>query len=181
MPNWLVLVLRIEGGDVLRLGGVEVLGCRHELNIRYATLIRQFRFRDGSSRETTLTSRRFVSMADVHHAGIEWTLVPEKLDARPGELVGPGSAGVVHGRGLASCRSWWRLVVGRARSPPGGYSRVPSSPAAPSGASMITSAACSSSAGASSLRTAIRAVLVPRVASWSRARKAARSPRSSPR
>jgi hypothetical protein len=83
--------------------------------------------------------------------------------------------------GLASCQSWWRLVVRRARSPLGGYSRVRSSPAVPPGVSMITSAACSRSAGASSLRTAIRAVLIPRVASWSRAREAARSPRSSPR
>jgi alpha,alpha-trehalase len=90
MPNWLVLVLRIEGGDVLRLGGVEVLGYRHELDIRYAALIRQFRFRDGSGRETTLTSRRFVGMADVHHAGIEWTLVPEKVDARSGRTGRPG-------------------------------------------------------------------------------------------
>jgi trehalose/maltose hydrolase-like predicted phosphorylase len=44
MPNWLVLVLRIEGGDVIRLGGVEVLGYRHELDIRYVTLICQFAF-----------------------------------------------------------------------------------------------------------------------------------------
>src|SRR6202000_1472290 len=35
------------------------------------------RFLDRGGRETTLTSRRFVSMADPHHAGIEWTLVPE--------------------------------------------------------------------------------------------------------
>ena len=71
MPNWLVLVLRIEGEDAIRLASVEVLSYRHELDIRYVTLIRQFRFRDGSGRETTLTSRRFVSMADVHHARIE--------------------------------------------------------------------------------------------------------------
>src|SRR5689334_13504633 len=110
MPNWLVLVLRIGGGDVLRLGGVEVLGCRHELDIRYATLIRQFRFRDGSGRETTLTSRRFVSMADVHHAGIEWTLsrskwtlVPENWSARaaPGSFMAGAWRRVGHGGG------WW--------------------------------------------------------------------------
>jgi trehalose/maltose hydrolase-like predicted phosphorylase len=110
MPNWLVLVLRIEDGDVIRLGGVEVLGCRHELNIRYVTLIRQFRFRDGSSRETTLTSRRFVSMADVHHAGSsgrssrrKWTLVPENWPARaaPGWFMAGAWRRVGHGGG------WW--------------------------------------------------------------------------
>ena len=33
--------------------------------------------------ETTLQgSRRFVSMGDSHHAGIEWTLVPENWSGR---------------------------------------------------------------------------------------------------
>jgi len=40
-------------------------------------VVRHLRFRDLSGRETTLHSRRFVSMGDSHHAGIEWTLVPE--------------------------------------------------------------------------------------------------------
>jgi trehalose/maltose hydrolase-like predicted phosphorylase len=77
MPNWLVLQLRIEGGEAIRLTEVDLLGYRHELDIRYATVVRHLRFRDLSGRETTLHSRRFVSMGDAHHAGIEWTLVPE--------------------------------------------------------------------------------------------------------
>jgi trehalose/maltose hydrolase-like predicted phosphorylase len=77
MPNWLVLQLRIEGGEAIRLAEVELLGYRHELDIRYATVARRLRFRDLNGRETTLHSRRFVSMGDPHHAGIEWTLVPE--------------------------------------------------------------------------------------------------------
>jgi trehalose/maltose hydrolase-like predicted phosphorylase len=76
LPNWLVLELRIEGEDAIRLDDVELLGYRHEYDIRNATVRRRLRFRDRSGRETTLTSRRFVSMADPHHAGIEWTLVP---------------------------------------------------------------------------------------------------------
>jgi trehalose/maltose hydrolase-like predicted phosphorylase len=56
---------------------VDLLGYRHELDIRYATIVRRVRFRDFGGRETTLHSRRFVSMGDAHHAGIEWTLVPE--------------------------------------------------------------------------------------------------------
>jgi trehalose/maltose hydrolase-like predicted phosphorylase len=82
LPNWLVLQLRIEGEDVIRLAGVELVSYRHELDIRNVTLVRQLRFRDGGGRETTLKSRRFVSMADVHHAGIEWTLVPENWSGR---------------------------------------------------------------------------------------------------
>jgi trehalose/maltose hydrolase-like predicted phosphorylase len=77
MPNWLVLQLRIEGGEAIRLADVDLLGYRHELDIRYATVVRHVRFRDLSGREMTLHSRRFVSMGDPHHAGIEWTLVPE--------------------------------------------------------------------------------------------------------
>jgi trehalose/maltose hydrolase-like predicted phosphorylase len=82
LPNWLVLQLRIEGEDVIRLAGVELVSYSHELDIRNVTLVRQLRFRDGGGRETTLKSRRFVSMADVHHAGIEWTLVPENWSGR---------------------------------------------------------------------------------------------------
>jgi trehalose/maltose hydrolase-like predicted phosphorylase len=77
LPNWLVLELRIEGEDAIRLSGVELLGYRHDYDIRDATVSRRIRFRDRGGRETALESRRFVSMADPHHAGIEWTLIPE--------------------------------------------------------------------------------------------------------
>ena len=82
LPNWLVLQLRIEGEDVIRLTDVELVSYRHELDIRNATLVRRLSFRDTTGRETTLQSRRFVSMADVHHAAIEWTLVPENWSGR---------------------------------------------------------------------------------------------------
>src|SRR6202035_5024887 len=73
----LVLELRIEDEDAITLEGVELLDYRQDRTSRYATVVRHVRFRDRGGRETTLTSRRFVSMADPHHAGIEWTLVPE--------------------------------------------------------------------------------------------------------
>ena len=82
LPNWLVLKLRIEGEDAIRLADVELLDYRHELDIRHATVIRVLRFRDRAGRETTMHSRRFVSMADVHHAGIEWTLTAENWSGR---------------------------------------------------------------------------------------------------
>jgi trehalose/maltose hydrolase-like predicted phosphorylase len=82
LPNWLVLQLRIEGGDVIRLADVDLLGYRHELDIRVATVIRHLSFLSRDGRETTLRSRRFVSMADAHHGGIEWTLVPENWSGR---------------------------------------------------------------------------------------------------
>ena len=82
LPNWLVLQLRMEGGDVIRLADVDLLGYRHELDIRFATVSRHLSFRDHEGHETTLHSRRFVSMADPHHGGIEWTLVPENWSGR---------------------------------------------------------------------------------------------------
>ena len=82
LPNWLVLKLRIEGEDAIRLADVELLDYRHELDIRSDIVLRELRFRDRGSRETTLRSRRFVSMADIHHAGIEWTLIAENWSGR---------------------------------------------------------------------------------------------------
>jgi trehalose/maltose hydrolase-like predicted phosphorylase len=82
LPNWLVLKLRIEGEEAIRLADVELLDYRHALDIRHPTVIRELRFRDRAGRETRLRSRRFVSMADPHHAGIEWTLTPENWSGR---------------------------------------------------------------------------------------------------
>jgi trehalose/maltose hydrolase-like predicted phosphorylase len=74
LPNWLVLKLRIDGADAIRLADVDLLDYRHELDLRRALMTRTLRFRDARGRETTLRSRRFVSMAHPHRAGIEWVL-----------------------------------------------------------------------------------------------------------
>jgi trehalose/maltose hydrolase-like predicted phosphorylase len=77
LPNWLVLKLQIEGGEPIGLSNVELLSYRHEFDVRHATVMRTFRFRDAAGRETTLSSRRFVSMADMHQAAMDWTLTAE--------------------------------------------------------------------------------------------------------
>ncbi|HEY1636176.1 MAG TPA: glycosyl hydrolase family 65 protein [Acidimicrobiales bacterium] len=82
LPNWTVLKLRIGGGEVVRLDDVELLSYRHEYDIAGAVLARALRFRDQSGGETTLSSRRFVSMADRHLAGIEWTITAENWSGR---------------------------------------------------------------------------------------------------
>ena len=82
LPNWLVLKLRIEGGDAVRLTDVETLDYRHELDPRRAAMTRSVRFRDSAGRETTLYSRRFVSMAHPDRAGIEWTLTAHNWSGR---------------------------------------------------------------------------------------------------
>jgi trehalose/maltose hydrolase-like predicted phosphorylase len=77
LPNWLVLKLRIEDEDAIRVSNVELLDYRHQYDIGTAMVIRELRFRDRGGRETTLRSRRFMSMAHSHQAAIEWTLTAE--------------------------------------------------------------------------------------------------------
>ena len=71
LPNWLLLEVRIEGEEALDVSNVEVLSYRHEYDIRNAVLKRELRIRDRAGRETTLETRRFVSMADMHQAAME--------------------------------------------------------------------------------------------------------------
>ncbi|MGH3693603.1 MAG: glycoside hydrolase family 65 protein [Pseudonocardiaceae bacterium] len=82
LPNWLLLKLRIEGEEAIRLDNVEVLSYRHSYDIRNAVVGREIQFRDRAGRETTLHSRRFVSMANSHLAGIEWTVTPDNWSGR---------------------------------------------------------------------------------------------------
>lgn len=76
LPNWLPMKLRIDGAEVLRMSEIELLDYHHELDLQAAVLTRRLRFRDKAGRETELLSRRFVSMASLHHAYLEWTITP---------------------------------------------------------------------------------------------------------
>jgi alpha,alpha-trehalase len=95
----LVLKLRIQGEEAVRLGEVEVLDYRQELDLRSAVMTRLVRFRDGAGRETTLHSRRFVSMSHPNRAGIEWTLTAENWSGRV-EVIS-GIDGRITNRGVA--------------------------------------------------------------------------------
>ncbi|MFW6051335.1 MAG: glycoside hydrolase family 65 protein [Myxococcota bacterium] len=76
-PNWLPLSFQPEGGEWIDLGRQEVLSFRQELDMYGGVLRRQVRLRDHDGRETTLRTRRIVSMATPHVAALEWTLIPE--------------------------------------------------------------------------------------------------------
>src|SRR5919206_4115427 len=82
LPNWLLLELRIEGEEAVGMNNVELLSYRHEYDIRNATVVRALRFRDRAGRETTLETRRFVSMADKHQAAMQWTITPENWSGK---------------------------------------------------------------------------------------------------
>src|SRR5688572_19184128 len=73
LPNWLCLTFRAEDGDWFDLRAVEILSYRQALHLKHGELSRTVRFRDNQGRETTLTSRRLVHMADQHLAAIEMT------------------------------------------------------------------------------------------------------------
>ena len=101
LPNWLVLTLRIEGGEAIRLEEAELLDYRHELDLRGAVMTRSVRFRDAAERETTLRSRRFVSMAHPNRAGIEWTLTAENWS---------GHVEVISGSTVGSPTAAWNAI-----------------------------------------------------------------------
>ncbi len=82
LPNWLLLELRIEGEEAVGANNVELLSYRHELDLRNAVLIRDLKFRDREGRETTLETRRFMSMADRHQGAIEWKITPENWSGK---------------------------------------------------------------------------------------------------
>jgi trehalose/maltose hydrolase-like predicted phosphorylase len=102
LPNWLVLKLIIDGEEAVGIGNVELRSYRHELDVRAAVVTRELCFRDRLGRETTLRSRRFVSMAHVHQAGIEWTVTPENWSG--GVEVVTALDGRVTNRGVARYR-----------------------------------------------------------------------------
>jgi trehalose/maltose hydrolase-like predicted phosphorylase len=113
LPNWLVLKLMIEGEEPLRLGNVELLSYRHELDVRYAVVERALRFRDRVGREMTLHSRRFVSMTRMHQAAIAWTLTAHNWSGRV-EVVSALDSRVLN-RGVAR----YRQLEGRHLDPVG--------------------------------------------------------------
>lgn len=82
LPNWLLLELRIEDEEAVGAENVELLDYRHALDLRNAILIRDLRFRDRAGRETTIETRRFVSMANRHQGAIEWKVIPENWSGR---------------------------------------------------------------------------------------------------
>lgn len=81
-PNWLYLSYKIEGTGWFNLNELEVLDYTMNLNLKEGVLERKMRFRDEKDRETSLISRRIVSMDDPHVAGIEWTFIPENWSGK---------------------------------------------------------------------------------------------------
>ncbi len=75
-PNWLPLTFRINGGEWFHLDDVDIDEYRAMLDLRQGTFVRRVRFADRDGRTSIVTYRRFVSMADPHVAGLEFTMLP---------------------------------------------------------------------------------------------------------
>ena len=79
-PNWLFLTFKIGNGDWFDLDELEILSYRTDLRLKEGILERSMKFRDKEGRETSLYSRRLVSMDNPHAAAIQWELKPENWD-----------------------------------------------------------------------------------------------------
>ncbi len=82
LPNWLVLTLRIDGGEWVRIDDLELLDYRQELCLRDGTLTRRLRLRDGEGRTIGWHERRLVSMAEKHLAGLALEITAEDWSGR---------------------------------------------------------------------------------------------------
>jgi alpha,alpha-trehalase len=102
LPNWLVLTFRIQDGDWFDPDRAEVLEHRQELDLRRGVLTRWTTVRDAGGRTTSVTQRRFVSMADHHVAALETTLVAEDWSGTV--TVRSGLDGLVRNAGVARYR-----------------------------------------------------------------------------
>ena len=105
-PNWLPLTFRIDGGDWLDVGQVEILEYRQELDLKAGELSREVHFRDKEKRETKIVQRRIVHMLQPHLAAqlfeieaVDWSGGLEVRTALDGQVV---NAGVPRYRNLSN-------------------------------------------------------------------------------
>jgi trehalose/maltose hydrolase-like predicted phosphorylase len=119
LPNCSSLKVRVEGEEPIRLANVELLAYRHTYDVRHALLTRELRFRDRSGRETSLRSRRFVSMGRMHLSAVAWELVAENWSGRV-EVLSALDGRVVNG-GVAR----YQQLEGRHHDPQGPRAYAP--------------------------------------------------------
>ncbi|MFW6028244.1 MAG: glycoside hydrolase family 65 protein [bacterium] len=82
LPNWLPLVLSIDGSDWLRPDQVTYLDYRQHLDLKQGVLSRVLRFRDEAGRVSRWEEKRIVSMHDQHLMALAVTITPENWSGR---------------------------------------------------------------------------------------------------
>ena len=74
LPNWLPVTFRVDGGPWFDIDAVHVSTYLVTLDLRRATLSREFVFRDAAGRTIGVKQRRFVAMHLPHVGAIETTV-----------------------------------------------------------------------------------------------------------
>ncbi len=74
LPNWLPLTFRIDGGPWFDIDAVDISSYLVTLDLRRATLSREFVFTDDAGRSTRVQQRRFVAMHQPHVAAMQTTV-----------------------------------------------------------------------------------------------------------
>lgn len=103
IPNWLVLMVRIDDDPWLHPDRVTFLNYQQSLDLRRGVLTRILRIRDDQKRITKIEERRFVSMVDQHLAGLEVKITAEDWSGRL--TVRSALDGTVTNAGVARYRS----------------------------------------------------------------------------
>ena len=82
LPNWLPLTFRIDGGRWFDIDDVDVSSYLVTLDLRTATLSREFVFTDPDGRTSRVSQRRFVAMHLPHVAAMQTTVRPQNWAGR---------------------------------------------------------------------------------------------------
>ncbi|MFP4556491.1 MAG: beta-phosphoglucomutase family hydrolase [Bacteroidales bacterium] len=79
-PNWLPITFKIAEGNWFNPNTDEVIELERSLDFRSGVLNKKMIVCDKDGRETLIESRRFASMANSHHAAIDYSLTPLNYD-----------------------------------------------------------------------------------------------------
>ncbi len=80
LVNWanpLPLTFRINQGKPFHIDQVTIHEFQNELDLKSGLLIRKIKFSDEQGNETSLITKRFVSMDNRHLIGMAWEIIPE--------------------------------------------------------------------------------------------------------
>lgn len=75
-PNWLPISFKVADGCWFDPNVDEILELERNINFLNGILLKKMVARDRDGRETLIESRRFISMSNAHHAGIDYSLTP---------------------------------------------------------------------------------------------------------
>lgn len=76
-PNWLYLTFKIDEGEWFDIEECEILEYKTHFHLKESLLERIIKIRDKNERETSIISKRLVSMDNPHAAAIQWKFTAE--------------------------------------------------------------------------------------------------------